>query len=228
MEKRTILVTGGNRGIGLATVEGLSTDKNNLVLIGCRDLEAGKKEASRLGENVKAVHLDLSDREGMLGDIEVIRSEFGEPDVLINNAAVLNEGSIFEIDDDQFMQALQVNVLSVYDLIRAFAPSMMEKGYGRIVNISSGWGSFNEGLTGPFSYSFTKASLNAITKTVAQSLSGDVKINSMCPGWVRTRMGGDAAPRTPAEGAQTAIFLANLPAGAPNGSFFRDKSEIPW
>ncbi len=105
---------------------------------------------------------------------------------------------------------------------------MIKRGYGRIVNISSGWGSFGEGLTGPISYSVSKAALNALTKNISKDLPANVLINSMCPGWVKTRMGGSAAPRTPAEGARTAVWLVTLPENGPNGGFFRDQKSIPW
>jgi NAD(P)-dependent dehydrogenase (short-subunit alcohol dehydrogenase family) len=88
---------------------------------------------------------------------------------------------------------------------------MISNGYGRIINISSGWGSFNEGLGGPFSYSTTKTALNALTHTISSSVQqSNIKINAMCPGWVRTRMGGAEAPRSPGKGAETALWLATL------------------
>jgi NAD(P)-dependent dehydrogenase (short-subunit alcohol dehydrogenase family) len=105
---------------------------------------------------------------------------------------------------------------------------MIKRDYGRIVNISSGWGSFSDGLTGPFSYSYSKACLNAFTVTAAKNLPKNIKINSMCPGWVKTRMGGDTAPRTPEQGAETAIWLANADEDSATGQFFRDKKMIPW
>ena len=105
---------------------------------------------------------------------------------------------------------------------------MIQRGYGRIVNVSSGWGSFAEGLTGPAAYSITKAALNALTVTLARELPPNVKVNSICPGWVRTRMGGSEATRSPEEGAETALWLATLPEDGPSGGFYRDNNLINW
>jgi NAD(P)-dependent dehydrogenase (short-subunit alcohol dehydrogenase family) len=105
---------------------------------------------------------------------------------------------------------------------------MKERGWGRIVNLSSGWGAFAEGLEGPTAYSVSKAALNALTVSAAQALGTQVKVNAACPGWVRTRMGGAAAPRSVAEGADTPIWLATLPDDGPTGGFFRDRRRIEW
>ena len=105
---------------------------------------------------------------------------------------------------------------------------MNARGYGRIVNVSSGWGSFAEGLSGPGAYSISKAALNALTLSLSKDLPTNVKVNCMCPGWVRTRMGGEGAPRTPEEAADTAIWLATLPDDGPTGGFYRDRKLIAW
>jgi NAD(P)-dependent dehydrogenase (short-subunit alcohol dehydrogenase family) len=105
---------------------------------------------------------------------------------------------------------------------------MLARGYGRIVNVSSEWGSFAEGLGGPASYSLTKAALGALTVVTARSVRGDVKVNACSPGWVRTRMGGVDAALSPEEGADTIVWLATLPAKGPNGGFFRERRQIPW
>ncbi len=225
---RTILVTGGNRGIGLATVKALAEELKLHVLMGTRNLEMGKEAAKTILGNVDVVALDLSQPELLIEQIHYIQKTFPQIHGLINNGAVLNEGSALDLSDEKWNEALQVNVFAPYTLIKALAPEMMKQSYGRIVNISSGWGSFNEGLTGPFSYSFTKASLNAMTLTLSRELPACVKINSMCPGWVKTRMGGEAAPRTPREGAETALWLVTLPENGPSGGFFRDKKKITW
>jgi len=105
---------------------------------------------------------------------------------------------------------------------------MSARGYGRIVNVSSGWGSFAEGMGGPGLYGVTKAALNALTVRLAKELPSTVKVNAMCPGWVRTRMGGQSATRSPDEGADTAIWLATLSDDGPTGGFFRDRKPIEW
>ncbi len=105
---------------------------------------------------------------------------------------------------------------------------MIARCYGRIVNVSSGWGSFTEGMGGPGLYGVTKAALNALTVRLAKELPSMIKINAVCPGWVRTRMGGQGATRTPDEGADTAVWLATLPDDGPTGRFFRDRKPIEW
>jgi NAD(P)-dependent dehydrogenase (short-subunit alcohol dehydrogenase family) len=100
--------------------------------------------------------------------------------------------------------------------------------YGRIVNLSSGWGSFPEGMGGPGLYGVTKASLNALTIRLSKELPPAIKVNAMCPGWVRTRMGGQGATHSPDEGADTAVWLATLPDKGPTGGFFRDRKPIDW
>ena len=105
---------------------------------------------------------------------------------------------------------------------------MLRSGYGRIVNVSSGSGSFGEGLEGPAPYCVSKVALNALTVKLAQELRGDVKVNALCPGWVRTRMGGEGADLAVEDSVETILWLATLPADGPNGGFFRDREPIPW
>ncbi|MGR3433945.1 MAG: SDR family NAD(P)-dependent oxidoreductase, partial [Shimia sp.] len=130
-------------------------------------------------------------------------------------------------DPEGFRLSMEVMVNGPYDLIRQIGPAMVARGQGHVVNVSSGWGSFGEGLGGGGAYAIAKAALNALTVRTAQELSG-LKINAMCPGWVATRMGGAAAPRSPNEAADTALWLATLPTDGPSGGFFRDRRPIPW
>lgn len=228
MNNRTILVTGGNRGIGQAIVSGLANTTGDLILLGCRNVEEGEKLASAIGNNVKAVKLDLSSQESLSSDLRDLGKEFPKIDVLINNAGILGEADILSCTEEDIESSIRVNTLAPIYLIRHILPGMVESGYGRIVNMTSGWGSFKEGLGGPFAYSVSKAALNAVTFSAAKTPYENIKINSMCPGWVRTRMGGSMANRSPEEGAETAIWLANLPEDGPTGGFFRDKNIIEW
>ena len=225
---RTALVTGANRGIGLAIVAGLNRLTGFKVLLGSRRPEDGENAAKALGVNVVAVPLDLSTPETLRIHIKNIVSAHGAIDILVNNAGVLEPGSLVDIDDEKLAYSLQVNFLAPLQLIRELVPGMSTRGYGRIVNVSSGWGSFAEGLSGPAAYSISKAALNALTLSLANEVPPSVKVNSMCPGWVRTRMGGEAAPRTPEEAADTAIWLATLPDDGPSGGFYRDRKLIAW
>ena len=222
--KRTILVTGGNRGIGNAIVKELSKSDDQIIL-GCR---RPSEIEDKLSDNIKIEKLDLSDHQSLMSSCQELKEKYKRLDCIINNAGVLIEDNYNDLTVEDFDYVYHVNVRSPYFISKFFLQGMIKNNYGRIINISSGWGSFSDGLTGPFSYSFSKAALNAFTLTASKNLPSNIKINSMCPGWVKTRMGGDAAPRTPQKGAETAIWLVNADENSPTGKFFRDKEEIDW
>ena len=217
---RRALVTGGNRGIGRGIAAGLLAEGLEVV-IAARDVAAGRDVAEEIGAT--SVHMDLLDSESVLSALAAV----GEIDVLVNNAGILNHQPLFGADSDYF-EAMQVMVTAPFLLMRAAMPGMGARGYGRIVNLSSGWGSFAEGLGGPGAYGVAKAALNALTVRAAKEAPQGVKVNALCPGWVRTRMGGPSANLSPEEGADSAIWLATLPEDGPSGGFFRRRKEIPW
>ncbi len=224
--KRTALVTGANRGIGLAIARQLA-ELGHFVFLGSRDLRAGEEAAANLrrsGFDVAAIQLDLADEDS----IDAIASSGRSIDVVINNAGVLHEKPLLSLTDAEIADSIAVHMTGPVRLLRSLAPSMIERRYGRIVNVSSGWGAFAEGLDGSGLYGVTKAALNALTLRLAKELPDTIKVNAMCPGWVRTRMGGETATRTPEEGADTAIWLATLPDDGPTGGFFRDRKPIAW
>lgn len=214
------LVTGANRGIGLAIAGGL-VDRGHEVLLGARNAAAGEKAARRIGG--AAVRLDVADPASILRAVD----EAGAVDILVNNAGVLGSGGVLD-DPEEFAESMAVMVRGPYLLMRHLTPGMVARGYGRVVNVSSGWGAFSEGLGGPGGYGVAKAALNALTVAAARSLPDSVKVNAMCPGWVRTRMGGMGASRSVEEGADTALWLATLGADGPTGGFFRDRKRIDW
>jgi NAD(P)-dependent dehydrogenase (short-subunit alcohol dehydrogenase family) len=154
----------------------------------------------------------------------------GRVDVLVNNAGVYPGGGALALDAAALREALDVNLWGAFRTCRAFVPGMVERGYGRVVNVSSGYGSFGEGLEGPAAYCVSKAALDAYTVKLAQDVPKDVdvKINAVCPGWVRTRMGGAGADLAPEEAVGTIVWLATLPADGPTGGFFRDRERVPW
>ena len=222
MQSKTALVTGANRGIGLAIAAGLAAGGHR-VLLGSRDKAAGEKAAGKIGGGAAAIEIDVADEDSIASAVR----EAGEVDVLVNNAGILGKGGVLD-DTRDFDDSMAVMVRGPYLLIQQLAPGMERRGHGRIVNISSGWGAFSEGLAGPAAYGVAKAALNALTVAAARQLPPSVKVNAMCPGWVRTRMGGKVATRSPEEGAATAIWLATLGDDGPTGGFFRDREPIGW
>jgi len=228
--KRTALVTGANRGIGLAIARQLA-ERGNAVLLGSRDPDAGEQAAQslrRLGVDAAVVRIDLNVPSTIDAALSDIRKSGRTVDVLVNNAGVLQEKPLLELTDAQIAESIAAHVTGPIRLVRSLVPDMIARGYGRIVNVSSGWGSFAEGMGGPGAYGVTKAALNALTVRLSKELPPTIKVNAMCPGWVRTRMGGAGASRSPDEGADTAVWLATLPDDGPTGGFFRDRKPIAW
>ena len=228
--KRTAFVTGANRGLGLAIARRLA-QLEHAVLLGSRDLGAGEEAADSLrreGLDVTSLRLDLNDATSIAEAIGAIERSGRRVDVLVNNAGVLLEKPLLEHAIAEIDESVAVHLTGPLRLIRAFVPGMVAAGFGRIVNVSSDWGSFAEGLGGAGIYAVTKAAMNALTVQLAKELPAALKINAMNPGWVRSRMGGWDATRSPEEGADTAIWLATLPEDGPTGGFFCDREPIPW
>ena len=225
----TALVTGGNRGIGFEACHQLARSGLHVVLA-ARNPEKGEQAAQKLRDEALDAtfeQLDVTDAGSVQGCARRLAEAGMEIDVLVNNAGVYPTEGMFSVSEETFVSALEVNATGPFRTCQAFVPTMVERGYGRVVNVSSGGGSFGEGL-GPAAYAVSKAALNALTIKVSQAVRGDVKVNAMCPGWVRTDMGGPGAPRSPEEAVDTLVWLATLPEDGPNGGFFRDRRPIPW
>lgn len=226
---RAALVTGANRGIGLEACRQLA-QTGMRVMLTARNPERGEKAAQRLrDENLDVVfeQMDVTNDDSVSGCVRRLTDTGTAVDVLVNNAGVYPTEGVFSVSEETFREALEINTVGPFRTCQAFVPAMVRRGYGRVVNVSSGGGSFGEGL-GPAAYAVSKAALNALTVKVAQAVRGDVKVNAMCPGWVRTDMGGSGAPRSPEQAVDTLLWLAILPAEGPNGGFFRDRKPISW
>jgi len=217
---KRVLVTGANRGIGLGISKGL-IDLGYEVLLGARDINQGRKVAAEIGAT--ALQLDVADADNIRAAVE----NAGPIDVLINNAGILGEGDVLS-SIQEFDSSLAVMLRGPFLLMHYVTPHMVAQNYGRIVNLSSGWGAFSAGLEGPGAYGVAKAALNALTLSASHQLPDTVKVNAMCPGWVRTQMGGADATRSVEEGADTALWLATLNEDGPTGGFFRDRQAIDW
>jgi NAD(P)-dependent dehydrogenase (short-subunit alcohol dehydrogenase family) len=230
MGPRTALVTGANRGIGLEVCKQLGRLGLRILLTG-RSAPAVEEAAGRLaaeGLDVEPEELDVASEASVAACARRLESRGRAVDVLVNNAAVYTAGSLLAAASEALVEAMAINVFGPLWTCRAWMPGMERRGYGRIVNVSSGSGSFAEGLAGPPAYAISKAALDALTVRLAAEACGDVKVNAVCPGWVRTRMGGEGAPRSVDQGADGIVWAATLPPDGPSGGLFRDRRPIPW
>ncbi len=226
-QQRTVLITGANRGIGFAIAKNLSQQGGFRLLLAARQQKDAEEAVRLLGAGT-AVRLDLTDPLLLEQKALQIERQYGPVDVLINNAAILHSTDLQHTNAEDLMLSLSVNTVAPFMLCKVFGQLMKQRGYGRIVNLSSSWGNFSEGLEGPACYAISKAALNAVTVSCARELMPEVKVNAVCPGWVRTRMGGEAADLSPEQGAETPVWLATLDDDGPTGAFFRNKIQLEW
>ncbi|MCZ6605603.1 MAG: SDR family oxidoreductase [Alphaproteobacteria bacterium] len=227
-----VLISGGNRGLGLETARQLA-GLGHTVVLGARDPAKGKAAAAVLGdEGLTAdwVPLEVTDGRQAAAAVDDVVARHGRLDVLINNAGILPEmGSVLKTTAETMTQTLAVNVVAPLRLAQLAIPHMKKRRYGRIVNVSSFLGQMGSMGAGQGAYRISKASLNAVTVALDAELGdGPVKVNSASPGWTRTDMGGPSATNTIEEGADTIVWLATLPDDGPTGGFFHARELIDW
>lgn len=234
--KKLAIVTGANRGIGFETCRQLAK-KDIQVILTSRDETKGNAAAEQLqseGLDVSSYPLDVTNAESIEHLAQFIRNQFGKLDILVNNAAIALDfsadgSSVFKAKISTIQQTIETNVYGPLLLCQALIPLMQINNYGRVVNVSSGAGQLQDMQSGYPAYRMSKTALNSLTKMFASELEGtNILVNSVCPGWVKTDMGGLNAPRTTEEGADTIVWLATLPNDGPTGGFFRDRQPIPW
>lgn len=233
-EKRVALVTGANKGIGFEICRQLAR-KELRVILTSRDAKKGlraQKALTKEGLDVLCRELDVTRRRSVTALARYLSKEHGRVDVLVNNAGILidkSSTSVLDEKEDVFHATLETNFFGALRVCQAVVPLMRTHDYGRVVNLSSGLGQLDEMGDGNAAYRTSKTALNTLTRMVATATADDnILVNSMCPGWVRTDMGGPAASRSVEKGAETAIWLATLPDSGPTGGFFRDKKPILW
>lgn len=230
--KRVAIVTGGNRGIGYEVCKELSR-ADCLVVLTSRNEEDGKKALDSLDDHDNVVYhkLDVTDIKDISRLRQWILKMYGRVDILVNNAGIyLDDGvSVFEVDEKIVQETMAANFYGAFRMCRSFVPLMKQNGYGRIVNISSGYGAMNEMAGYQAAYRISKASLNALTLIMADELrDSNIKVNAVCPGWVNTDMGGYMAPTSSQTAARDIVHFALVDAAGPSGGFFRFKKAIQW
>lgn len=234
---RIALVTGANRGLGFETSRQLARRGIRVILTG-RHPAKGQEAVERLRAEhlpVEFLPLDVTNPEDVSRLTATIADRHGHLEVLVNNAGVLLEAAdpsatgVLTGALEMVQQAFDTNTLGPLRLCQALVPLMRVQGYGRVVNVSSGMGQLAEMNGGYPAYRLSKTALNALTRMLADELKGsNILVNSVCPGWVRTDMGGPHASRTIEEGVDTIVWLATLPNGSPSGLFFRDRQPMAW
>ena len=224
------LVTGANKGIGLEVVRQLATLGWRVFLTG-RSLPSVRKAASSLGPSVIPVPLDITSRISIEAAYSATSQAVTHLDVLINNAGILDhdEGSIFELRPQRLQRMFETNTIGALLVTQTFLPLLRKSQSARIINVSSGAGQLSEMGTWAPAYSISKTALNGVTSQLAAALTdSNIAVNSVCPGWVKTDMGGNEAPRSVEEGADTIVWLATESPQSMNGLFIKDRKPIPW
>ena len=228
---KTALVTGANKGIGFEVARELAR-LGRRVFLGARNAEAGRAAAKKLQSDGEVIFLemDVSKADSIRRAAEELARQTDHLDVLVNNAGVLRDDdkNALSITPEIFEETLRTNTLGPWLVTRAFLPLLEKSPEPRIVNVSSGGGQLEDGADGwAPAYCVSKTALNGVTVQLAAALP-KFAVNSVCPGWVRTDMGGENASRSVAEGAATIVWLAIEAPHDLTGKFVKDRKVIPW
>ena len=229
-EQKTVLITGANKGIGYEIARQLLA-KGLRVFLTARNAAAGEKAAGNLEGDVQFLQMDVSDDQSIENAAKTYRERSDTLDILINNAAIYPDQNfdILTIKRQQLIETFQANTFGPIGVTQAFLPFLKNSTGPRIINISSGYGAI-DGLSHTVpSYCLSKLTLNGVTIMLDQALRSDgIAVYVMCPGWVRTDMGGANATRSVEEGADTAVWLATEAPATLTGKFLRDRKVIGW
>lgn len=233
---KVALVTGANRGLGREVARQLAR-RGHQVVVGSRKASKAEATAAALNEElgtdgIVGRAVDVTDDEAAAACAAWIAERFGRLDALVNNAGVMADDartpSVLDAEIQAFRKAFDTNTLGAFRMSRAHA-ALLQEARGCIANVSSGMGGLTEMGGGYPAYRLSKAALNALTRVLHAELHPNgVRVNAICPGWVRTDMGGSNAPRDLPSGASGIVWAATLPMDGPSGGFFRDGRPIPW
>jgi NAD(P)-dependent dehydrogenase (short-subunit alcohol dehydrogenase family) len=231
-QKPVVVVTGGNRGIGFEVCRQLA-GRGAQVVLTARQPEAGAGAVKKLAAQKLSVQfhpLDVTDPAGAAGLRDYLERTFDRLDVLINNAGIYpkEDGPGLTVRLAVVRSTLETNTLAPLHLSQTLVPLLRRSSAARIVNVSSGMGALSDMQGGYAAYRISKTALNAVSAILAAELRGAVAVNSVCPGWVKTDMGGANAEREVPEGADGIVWLAlDAPPGL-TGQFVRDRKVIAW
>jgi NAD(P)-dependent dehydrogenase (short-subunit alcohol dehydrogenase family) len=229
-EQKTALVTGANKGIGLEIVRKLLAEGLRVFLT-ARNAAAGKVAAGSLDGDVRFLQMDVSDDASIQKGAKTYGELSDSLDVLINNAGIYPDENfdILTISREQLVETFQTNTFGPVKVTQAFLPFLKKSNAPRAINISSGYGEIGGLSYKVSSYCLSKLALNGVTIMLDQALRSEgIAVYAMCPGWVRTDMGGANAARSVEEGADTAVWLATDAPQTLSGKFFRDRKVIGW
>lgn len=231
-KQRVALITGANRGIGLETARQLA-QRGLHVVVASRDEEKGRRAAKDIEAvgKVSVLPLDVNSSESVQSAVRRFGAIADRLDVLVNNAGVYPDDgqTVLTLPRNLLVQTFQTNTFGPLEVTQAFLPYLRRATSARVINVSSGYGQLGGLSAGVPSYCLSKLALNGLTMMLAEALRVDgIAVNSMCPGWVRTDMGGSNATHSVAEGADTAVWLADEAPHELTGKFFRSRQEIDW
>ncbi|WP_152042016.1 SDR family NAD(P)-dependent oxidoreductase [Salinigranum salinum] len=224
LDGQVALVTGANRGLGAEIARQLR-DLGATVYAGSRQMD------NETPDGTERVLLDVTQEGDVEAAVDGIFDEVGRLDVLVNNAGIIGpDGDIVAAPTAELDRTLAVNLRGPMLLCKHAVPLLLQHDGGRVVNLSSGMGALREGQSGGSpGYRISKTGLNGLTAYLEGEYSDDGLIaNSVCPGWVRTDMGGDGASKSVEDGAATPVWLCRFRPGAPSGQFWRNRQPIDW